>query len=189
MAPPGGGSSNIFGTDPEPARQVKNYQRSQIFGGGDDAQEQVKTGKKHGAHPADSNIFGNSDENKPATARGKRKGDVGYGVDVPQEQGNVNPYLPPPQNAPVTRPVRGKGHAPSHNIITGEAYAGHEGEASPLRTGRKRGSQRAPEGGAFNPITGEKYDTQNGEDEEEEKVKPSVKLYHPSGGASSGIFG
>ncbi len=50
LRPPGGASSNIFGTDPEPAAPRNNSKRQQssnIFGGGEETAEQRKISVKY----------------------------------------------------------------------------------------------------------------------------------------------
>ncbi|XP_021363010.1 microtubule-associated protein Jupiter-like isoform X1 [Mizuhopecten yessoensis] len=182
LKPPGGGSSDLFGTGSsqtaaESANQSKSKQTSSnIFG---DPYDPVRDVRR-------SDV-------KAATEHEQKKQDLGQfetpayvKAEKPQEDTQSKLFGDHSNQSRRT----GKGQASSYNPITGETYTGSEEVDEQPAHGKRKGGQNL---GAYNPITGEEYReiqvqeaASNGDGPQ--KVRNSSKVLAPPGGKSSGIF-
>ncbi|XP_033742782.1 jupiter microtubule associated homolog 2-like isoform X1 [Pecten maximus] len=203
LKPPGGASSNLFGTQAPTAAESANQSRSKqtssnIFGDPYDPVNDVRRSDQKAAihkqqkeqgqfdtptyvraekpqEDTQSKLFGD-DSNQ--SRRGK-----GQGEEFPAYDRSVYAAQMVHQKSNVQR-------ASSFNPITGETYTGLDEDTQPAHTGKRKGGQNI---GAYNPITGEDYrETQTRESASNgdgpQQIRNSSKVLAPPGGKSSGIF-
>ncbi|OWF45789.1 microtubule-associated protein Jupiter-like isoform X2 [Mizuhopecten yessoensis] len=207
LKPPGGGSSDLFGTGSsqtaaESANQSKSKQTSSnIFGDPYDPvrdvrRSDVKAATEHEQKKQDLGQFETpayvKAEKPQEDTQSKLFGDhsnqsrrtgKGQGEEFPVYDRSVYAAQMFHQKTNAQR-------ASSYNPITGETYTGSEEVDEQPAHGKRKGGQNL---GAYNPITGEEYReiqvqeaASNGDGPQ--KVRNSSKVLAPPGGKSSGIF-
>ncbi|XP_033742783.1 jupiter microtubule associated homolog 2-like isoform X2 [Pecten maximus] len=178
LKPPGGASSNLFGTQAPTAAESANQSRSKqtssnIFGDPYDPVNDVRRSDQKAAIHKQQKEQGQFDT--PTYVRAEK----------PQEDTQSKLF-----GDDSNQSRRGKGQASSFNPITGETYTGLDEDTQPAHTGKRKGGQNI---GAYNPITGEDYrETQTRESASNgdgpQQIRNSSKVLAPPGGKSSGIF-